>query len=305
MKVFITGGTGFIGTHLIKNLQDSNHDTLLLTLEGKEIPEDFPVNIKTIKGNLSNIDKWQDKLERFQPDVVIHMAWEGLPNYEYKTSVRNLEYGLKFITMLAEIGCKSVICTGSCWEYGKKHGKISEDVIPVSTNAFTAAKNALNIMGQEIAKENNMNFIWTRLFYVYGPGQRSYSLIPHIINCIQKGKKPEIKTPGAKIDFVYVEDVVNAISMILEKCNKNTVYNIGSGHSTSVKDVVEIVCENYDFDYKISSNHQVNKSSTDFWADISKIKKEIGWVPETSMDKGIGRTIEYYHNKINQRVKEV
>ncbi|MCK4364480.1 MAG: NAD(P)-dependent oxidoreductase [Thermoplasmatales archaeon] len=294
MRVFITGGTGFIGTHLIKNLQDSNHDILLLTLEGEELPEAFPVNIKTIEGNLSNIDKWQNKIEKFQPDATIHMAWEGLPNYDYKTSARNLEYGIKFITMLSEVGCKRVICTGSCWEYGKKHGKISEDEMPVSTNSFTAAKNALNIMGHEIAKENNMNFIWTRLFYVYGSGQRSYSLIPHIINCIKNGKKPEIKTPDAKNDFVYAEDVVNALSMILEKCNKSTVYNIGSGHSTSVKDVVEIVCQNYDFDCKISSDHQVNKSSVDFYADISKIKKETGWEPKTSIQEGIKNTVKYY-----------
>ena len=292
MKVFITGGTGFIGTHLIKKIQDKNHDILLLTLEGEKPPETLPTDIKTIEGNLSNIDKWRNRLEKFQPETTIHMAWEGLPNYDYKTSVRNLEYGINLVTMLSKIGCKSIICTGSCWEYGKKHGKISENETPISTNPFTAAKNAFNIIGNEIARENNMNFIWARLFYVYGPGQRPYSLIPHIINSIKNGKKPDIKTPDAKNDFVYVEDVARALSMILEKSKKSANYNIGSGYSTSVKDVVEIVCEKYDFDWEIALDHQVNKSSVDFWADISKIKKETGWNPRIDISDGIEKTIQ-------------
>jgi len=304
MKVFITGGTGFIGTHLMKKLQNSDHEIMLLLLESEQLPNDFPGDFKTVTGNLSNIEKWKKQLEDFSPDATVHMAWEGIPDYSRKTSNKNLECGLKFIKTIAEIGCTSVICTGSCWEYGRKYGKLREEMKPVSTNDFTTAKNSLNVMGNEIAKENNMNFIWTRLFYVYGPLQRSYSLLPHIINSIQKGEKPEIKTPDTKNDFIFVEDAVDAISMILEKCKTSTVYNIGSGLSTSVRRIVEIVCKNFDFDYEIPQDDKSDISPTDFWADISKIKREIGWQPKTNINDGIEKTIKHY-NKINLKVKEV
>ena len=86
--------------------------------------------------------------------------------------------------------------------------------------------------------------------------------------------------------------------MILEKCKTSTVYNIGSGISTSVRGIVEIVCKNFDFDYEIPQDDKSDISPTDFWADISKIKREIGWKPKTNINDGIEKTIQYY-NKIN------
>ena len=65
---------------------------------------------------------------------------------------------------LVELGCKKIIYTGSCWEYGQNKGKLSEDFSIRPSKAFAAAKNALHWLGKKITKENNMQFIWTRLF---------------------------------------------------------------------------------------------------------------------------------------------
>lgn len=297
MRVFVTGGTGFIGTHVVKELQGEENTLLLLTRRPKTNPSllDIPKTVDIVQGDLSDIDKWKDEVEQFKPQAAIHMAWESLPNYDAKTSIKNLNYGLNLITMLAEMGCKSVIGTGSCWEYGQQSGIIHEDVILKSTNAFTAAKNALHWLGREMAKEYNMHFIWTRLFYVYGPGQRETSLIPYLINCVRKSKKPEIKTPLARNDFIYVEDVARAISALIKQPQKEGVYNIGSGSSTSVQQIVEIVCNRFNFPYGcIVPNNPTNNSVVDFWADISKIKSDTGWEPQTSIKDGIQKTIDYY-----------
>ncbi|GAG07973.1 unnamed protein product, partial [marine sediment metagenome] len=171
MRVFVTGGTGFIGSHVVNKLIDEGHDLLLLVLEGEAV-KSYTQNVTVIKGDLSNIKKWNEELRYFSPDIAIHMAWEGIPNYDEQTSNRNLEYGLDLIKILGEIGCKRIIATGSCWEYGKKTGEISEDIEINPSNPFTIAKNALREKGIEIAKENNMEFIWVRFFYVYGPGQK-------------------------------------------------------------------------------------------------------------------------------------
>ena len=296
MKVFVTGGTGFIGTHFIEKFQQTNHEICLLVLENEQIPNSFSKNIKTISGNLSNIEKWKDKLSIFSPDVIVHLAWMGIPDYSYKTSILNLKYGIDLFTTIAEIGCKSVICTGTCWEYGRKRGLLNEDMTPISDNSFTAAKNSLYAIGKEIFKENDMNFIWTRLFYVYGPLQRSYSLIPYVINSIIKGKKLEIKSPWNKNDFIFISDVVDGLQLILEKCKSSALFNIGSGISTSVNDIVKIVCDNFNYHYEPSQS-LVHDDNIDFWADISKIKKIIGWKPNTSIESGIGKMVDFFKNK--------
>ncbi|GAG14565.1 unnamed protein product, partial [marine sediment metagenome] len=207
--------------------------------------------------------------------------------------------GLKLIKTLGEIGCKRIIVTGSCWEYGKKTGEISEDIEINPSNPFTIAKNTLREKGREIAKENNMEFIWIRFFYVYGPGQKNHSLIPHIINSTQAGNKPEIKTPYSKNDFVYVEDVAKAISDILNRGKGGEIYNIGSGYSTEIKKIIELVYKHYmpDEKYIPAIEKPMGDDVVDFWADVSKIKKEIKWEAKTSIEEGVEKTINYFEKK--------
>ncbi len=298
MRVFITGGTGFIGRYVLKHLEKEGYNILLLTRASKEnfssIISSKKVDI--VSGNLSDIDKWKNELIQFKPSAAIHLAWEGIPDYGVETSIKNLKYGLNLFEELAEIGCKKIVCTGSCWEYGQNQGKISENLLAKSLNAFTAAKNALHCLGREIAKENNMQFIWTRLFYVYGPGQRENSLIPYIVKCVKEGKKPNLKTPSARNDFIYVEDVAKAIVAILEKCDQSTVYNIGSGYSISIQDIINIVYNGLNFQHKLKNGmlKTENIYSDNFWADISKIKKEIGWEPKVNIVEGVKNTVSYY-----------
>ena len=284
MRVFLTGATGFIGRYVLKHLEKEDYNILLLTRASKEnfssIISSKKVDI--VSGNLSDINKWEAKLKQFKPDTTIHLAWEGIPDYGVNKSIKNLKYGLNLFEELAEIGCKKIICTGSCWEYGQNQGKISEKLPVKFSNAFTTAKNAVHCLGREIAKENNMQLIWTRLFYVYGPGQRENSLIPYIIKCVKEGKELKIKTPSARNDFIYVEDIAKAIVAILEKYTQSTVYNVGSGYSTSIQDIIKIIYNELNFKHK--SKDDLSKTEKiyydNFWADISKIKKEIGWEPK-------------------------
>ena len=300
MRIFLTGGTGFIGRYVLKHLEKEGYNILLLTRASKEnissIIKSKKVDI--VSGNLSDINKWKDKLIQFKPEVTIHLAWEGIPDYGVKASIKNLKYGLDLFEELAEIECKKIICTGSCWEYGQNQGEISEDLPVKSSNAFTTAKNALHCLGREIVKENNMQLIWTRLFYVYGPGQRENSLIPYIIKCVKEGKELKIKTPSARNDFIYVDDVARAIVAILENCNQSTVYNIGSGYSTSIQDIINIVYSELNFQHKskddLSNSEKICYDN--FWADISKIKKEIGWEPKLTISDALQRTIYKYKN---------
>ena len=304
MRVFVTGGTGFIGTHVVQELQSEGNSLLLLSRQPKNAVSSLAIpSVDILQGDLSDIEKWKNEAKRFRPQVAIHMAWESLPNYDAKTSIRNLIYGLNLITMLAESGCESVICTGSCWEYGQQSGKVSEDAILKPSNAFTAAKNALHWVGREIAREYDMHFIWTRFFYVYGPGQRETSLIPYVINCVRKGRKPEIKAPLARNDFVYVEDVARAISAIIKKPQKYGVYNIGSGYSTSVQKIIEIVYNKFNLQYAGADALQ-NNSVVDFWADISRIKSDTGWEPRTNIKEGIKKTIDYYLDTSSRSTSE-
>jgi nucleoside-diphosphate-sugar epimerase len=297
MRIFVTGGTGFIGTHVVTQLISDSHEVLLLCLEGEPIPSVLnQSSLRIVRGNLGDIQSWKTEVESFQPQAAVHIAWAGIPNYDSWTSTQNLIQSLNLITMLAEIGCEKLLCTGSCWEYGQKTGQLHEDSVVRPSNAFTAAKHSLHLMGREIARERQMKFIWTRLFYVYGPGQKSHSLIPHIITAIQSGEQPNIKTPHSRNDFVYVEDVATAISGLISKDTIHDTYNIGSGYSTEILKVINLAYQYYGHKEKSIPSEGVPSSTTpvDFWADITKIKDDIGWEPAYTIEKGIKKTLESY-----------
>lgn len=291
MKIFITGGTGFIGKFVVNKLNDS--ENRLLILSRNPISLTSSKNVSFIKSDLERIKKWKNKLENFRPDYAIHLAWEGIPDYGSKNSIKNLNNGLNLIQVLSETGCKKILISGSLWEYGETKGQVSENTPVHPFNAFTAAKNSLNWLGREIAKENNMIFLWTRIFYVYGPGQKETSLIPHLIKSMKLGVQPVIRNPDAKNDFIYVEDVALAILKILARSTTSGVFNIGSGKLTSVKKVIKIISKELDNSgrYK-SSITKENDKFNHFYANIEKLKK-IGFRKFTSIDAGIKKTINY------------
>jgi nucleoside-diphosphate-sugar epimerase len=125
--------------------------------------------------------------------------------------------------------------------------------------------------------------------------QRSYSLIPHIISSISKQEKLDIKSPWTKNDFIFVSDVADALEMISEKCDKSNIYNVGSGKSISVNDIVKNVCDRFDYPYELNHD-KIPDENIDFWADISRIKQDIKWKPKIQINEGIDETIKHYDN---------
>lgn len=290
MRIFITGGTGFIGKFVVKELDNQRNNLLLLVRNTNHLTNSQ--NISFVKGNLASLGNWEKTLEAFKPQAAIHLAWEGIPDYGSQNSIKNLKYGLSLIELLAKLNCQTILVTGSLWEYGQQRGELSEDMYSKPFNAFTAAKNSLYLLGRELARENNITFIWTRLFNVYGPGQKSTSVIPYLINCARQGKEMEIRNPNNKNDFIYVEDVADAISEILLKCKKSEIFNIGSGKLISVQDIIDKIFNVFHSKQKYKKTQQKQTDAlADFYADISKIKKETGWHPKIDIDEGLKRTI--------------
>ncbi|OGD63359.1 hypothetical protein A2160_02650 [Candidatus Beckwithbacteria bacterium RBG_13_42_9] len=276
MRVFITGGTGFIGSQVIRKLTKEKHELFVLS------------------ENLANANAWKVQVKHFRPEAMIHLAWEGIPDYSYQMSLKNLRYGIDLFEVAAKMGCKKIISTGSCWEYGTFKGTLNENMAVRPFNAFTAAKNSLHWLGKELAKENDIKFVWARLFFVYGPGQRKKSLIPYLIDCARKGIEPRIKNYETKNDFVYVEDVAEAITKLLSHAKSGT-YNVGSGKATSVHKVCKVV-------YQLLGREKILRDrlfetkphqADNFWADISRMKQDVRWLPKTDLKQGIKKMLNY------------
>ena len=178
MKIFITGGTGFMGKNIVKRLAIGNNLLLLTRNKNDKFLQKIKNNkkIQIITGDLKNIKKHKNTIMKFRPEVVIHLAWENIPDFSPEQSLKNLIYGVNLLNTLIASKCRHILTVGSCWEYGKnKSGRLTEKLAAEPYNSFTATKTALLNMGKELAIKNKIKFTWARLFYVYGPGQRKES----------------------------------------------------------------------------------------------------------------------------------
>mgnify|MGYP001077125487 CR=1 FL=1 len=169
------------------------------------------------------------------------------------------------------------------------------------TNFFAISKYSLYLLSEVIAKQKFIKLGWFRLFFVYGPGQRSESLIPSILNNLKKGQLPNIRTPINANDFVYVDDVADAFSKAVSANFPSGIYNLGSGRSTTVLDVCriseQILWGAESLTAQLESKTESSRCEVDFWADIKHSKEILDWQPTISLKDGIQLTQQWINSQ--------
>ena len=293
-KVLVTGATGFIGSHLIVKLINLNFEVMVIS---RNKSPNLSKNISWLVADIASFDEIKDKIQNFQPEVVIHLAWQGLPDYSLEASQINLEISIDFLEYISKLNsCKKIVVSGSCWEYGKEDGACNENDDSISNNHFTWAKNSLKNYLETLCKTNNIDLIWFRIFFTYGPFQRKSSLVPSILLALKDKSLPDIKTPNNSNDFIFIEDAVKGFTNAITKNIPAGIYNLGSGKSTSIIDVCkiaeEVVLGSNDLTDLITLSKENTKATVNFWASTEKTRKYLSWEPEIDLEEGITRTFQ-------------
>lgn len=289
MKIFFTGATGFIGQHILNLLLKSKHDVLCVSRSKLNKQN----NIACIQSDLNSNDYYQT-VKSFKPDLTIHFSWEGIPNFDFTSSKRNLDISLQLVRFLySETSCRRFIFSGSCFEYGVKQGEcVESDFSQNNLSDFTWAKRSLSEYMRVISlKDSTLNYQWFRIFYAYGPGQKPHSLIPTIVSTIQKKGELKIRTPWNENDYIYVEDLAAAILESIDTKMQNGIYNLGSGKTDSVFAILKLIENQLHIDGAYSStiekNFPKNNNFDSFHANMSKTFKALKWRPSTSTQQGL------------------
>jgi len=291
MRIFITGGTGFLGKYVVSELRKRGHRILLLSREA------YPhrAGVTLLKGDIANPRRWKGRLKAFKPEAAILLAWEGIPSQDLDLNLRNLVGSLECIRAVGEAGCKTIVVTGSDQEYGHTGRKMKETDPTRPYNLLFSTKTALYWLGSKVAEQYKTNFIWSRIFFVYGPGQRSGALIPYLVNSLRNGEKPEIRNPYGANDFIYIEDVARALVLLATRKPKsaNEIYNIGSGRLTPTIDIIRAVYSMFDYPVpRFSSTSERPPKWRGAYANIDKIKKDYNWKPTVGITEGVTTVVK-------------
>ena len=280
MKILITGATGFIGNHLVKELLKDTKNEIIATSRDIEKAKKYEwfSRLKYISYDLNS----QEELNLFEyfdkPDKVIHLAWDGLPNYNDLIHIeKNLFNNYNFIKNIISNGLKDITITGTCFEYGLINGCLNEELKTNPSNSYGIAKDSLRKFIEELKKQYDFNYKWIRLFYIYGEGQGEKSLIALLDKAIQNGEKEFNMSGGEQLrDYLNIKDVVKNILLIANQTlYSNQIINCCSGKPISIRQIVENHLDKKNYSMKLNLGYYPYPTYEPmaFWGDNRKLQK--------------------------------
>lgn len=211
------------------------------------------------------------------PDVVIHLAWGGLPNYG---SAHHLEEELPrheaFLTALVTAGLGSLTVAGTCLEYGMQSGALEESLPTAPINPYAQAKDKLRARLQALQRRHAFDLTWGRLFYLFGPGQSSTSLLPQLDAAIARGDAAFDMSGGEQLrDYLPVEVAADLLVSLALNGRDNGVVNVCSGRPTKVRELIEQEIRRRGASIRLNLGHYPypHYEPMEFWGTTEKIER--------------------------------
>lgn len=252
--VIITGATGFIGQHLVPILLKNNFKITAIT---RDIQKAKNLSwFKEVHFIECNIHQKKPKIKISNETGLIHLAWQGLPNYQAQFHIEeNLPHNFNFIKELVLRKLNHVLITGTCLEYGFQHGPLSSQMKPKPNTPYAVAKDRLRKKIELLSKENSLCLQWARLFYMYGKGQNSKSIISELDSAIEKKEKFFNMSGGEQLrDYLPVEEVAQQL-FDLYVSKKPGTFNVCSGHPISIRRLAENRIKEHSSKIKLNLGH--------------------------------------------------
>lgn len=275
MKILVTGGTGFVGKHLINELLKYEHEVIATT--NKSDFNVLPGKLSYVFFDLNDISPAEDYFANFgKPDIVIHLAWQGLPNYKSLFHFENNLMGhYAFLKNMACNGLKKMVVTGTCFEYGMREGRLSEEMIADPQNPYAIAKDTLRRFLFELKKKQEFDCTWIRLFYMYGQGQNPNSLLSQLESALQNGDTVFNMSAGEQLrDYLPIEKAAEYIVKISLQNKVTGIVNCCSGKPIKVRQLVKNYLKTVHGQIELNTGFYPypDYEPMAFWGDDTKLK---------------------------------
>lgn len=298
-KVVMTGGTSGIGLALIRCLLEQGIEILMLrrttTSRCMELPQHELLHVAYCP---------LEELYSFEPeetgyDVFFHLGWCDVSKTgreDMKLQMKNIEYACEAVRLAHRCGCHTFIGVGSQAEYGRHDEPLSPYTLCTPESAYGVAKLSACYATRLLCKTLRIRSMWIRVLSGYGFYDNIHSVLISSIRKALSGERLEFSKGEQIWDFVYFDDIANALYLMAQKGTAGSTYVIGSGEARPLREYITILCEKLgkpgeaEFGKIPYSARQIMHLE----ADDTDLRRDTGWSPEVPFEDGIERVISFY-----------
>ena len=298
----VTGGAGFIGSHVAKNLIDRGYKVIVLDDLSGGFMDNVPSKAEFIEGTITNKSLINEVVKQQKIDFIFHLAAyaaEGLSHFIKRFNYENNLIGsINLINAAVNYNVRCFVFTSSIAVYGTAQLPMTEDMTPKPEDSYGIAKYAVELELKETHEMFGLNYIIFRPHNVYGEhqniGDRYRNVIGIFMNQLMNDKNMTIFGDGLQTRaFTYIDDVAPVIAKSIEVKNSyNEVFNIGADKAYTVNELAKIVAKKFKKEFKIDYLEQ-RKEVVHAFSDHKKLENIFGNNPKIRLEEGIEKMAKW------------
>lgn len=312
-NVLVTGGAGFIGSHLCERLLregqkvicldnfDSFYDPNIKMKNVEEIIKKFPDQSELVTGDIRNRDHLQETFKKNRIDLVVHLAARAgvRPSIAEPLLYQDVNICGTIVLLEAckEFKIKDFIFASSSSVHGENQ-KVpfsEEDLNLQPISPYGVTKRAGELLCYSYRHLYGMNIACLRIFTAYGPRQRPEMAIHKFTRLVDQGEKiPMYGDGSSRRDYTYIDDLIDGILAVIHHHKGFEIYNLGESQTTSLRDLIGLIEEGLGKKANVEVMEPQPGDVSCTYADISKARRLLGYQPNVDMKEGIKRFLEWY-----------
>lgn len=299
MRVLLTGATGFLGAHVARLLASEGCQVFCLVRPESDLGRLAGVrdHLQFVAGDVLDGPQVTAAVQQAQPELCLHLAWYAEPGV-YLHSPRNVEYigaSLHLAARLAEAGCRRLVVAGTVAEYDADYGYLAESTPTRPVTLYAASKVATQTVLARLAEQVGLAVAWTRIFYIYGPGEHPKRFVPDVVTTLLRGE-PTRTTLGEQVrDYLHVADVAAALWAVANS-DLAGVVNVGSGAPVTNRQIVQQIGAILERPDLVRFGDLPYRAGDPMFvcADVRRLREHTGWQPAYDIDSGLRHTIDWW-----------
>jgi UDP-glucuronate 4-epimerase len=313
MRILVTGGAGFIGSHLCEQLIKENHTVAVVdNFDDFYSPAIKRLNIKLLstskdfllfEGDIRDADFLDSVFSKIKPELVFHLAARaGVRPSIVQPALYfdvNLNGTLCLLETMTSYDVRKLIFASSSSVYGnnQKTPFSESDNVDFPISPYAASKKAGELLCHTWHHLHGFDIFCMRFFTVYGPRQRPEMAIARFIRAITDGQAIEVFGDGtSRRDYTYIDDIIAGLIAAIPKLKGYEIINLGESQTTSLSELINLIGKQIKRDAILMHKPVQPGDVENTYADISKARRLLGYNPSTGIEAGIVRYIDWYNS---------